>query len=82
MINNEGSNRNVIVCEPAGISSIVYAPVTLVWMQGGVRVSRAGIAMNGAAKGDWVQVRVDGRADRFVGQATGEGEVRLPGGMR
>ena len=58
------------------------APVTLVWMQGGVRVSRAGIAMNGAAKGGWVQVRVDGRADRFVGQATGEGEVRLPGGMR
>jgi hypothetical protein len=38
--------------------------------------------MNGAAKGGWVQVRVDGRADRFVGQATGEGEVRLPGGMR
>jgi flagella basal body P-ring formation protein FlgA len=57
-------------------------PVTLVWSQGGVRVSRPGIAVNGAAKGGWVQVRVDGRADRFVGQAIGAGEVRLPGGMR
>ncbi len=57
-------------------------PVTLVWTQGGVRVTRPGIAVNGAARGGWVQVRVDGRADRFVGQATGDGEVRLPGGMR
>ncbi len=44
--------------------------------------STNGIAVNGAAKGGWVQVRVDGRADRFVGQATGAGEVSLPGGMR
>lgn len=58
------------------------SPVTLVWSQGGVRVTRPGIAVNGAAKGGWVQVRVDGRADRFVGQATGAGEVSLPGGMR
>lgn len=57
-------------------------PVTLVWNQGGVRVSRAGIAMNGAMRGGWVQVRVNGRADRFVGRANAMGEVDLAGGMR
>ena len=57
-------------------------PVTLVWQQNGVRVSRPGVAMNGAMRGGWVRVRVDGRADRFVGRATAEGEVSLAGGMR
>jgi flagella basal body P-ring formation protein FlgA len=58
------------------------APVTLVWKQDGVRVSRPGVAMNGALRGGWVRVRVDGRADRFVGRATAVGEVSLAGGMR
>ncbi len=58
------------------------SPVTLVWRQGGVRVTRAGIAMNGAMRGGWVQVRVNGRADRFVGRATAMGEVDLAGGSR
>jgi flagella basal body P-ring formation protein FlgA len=58
------------------------APVTLVWREGGVEVSRPGIAVNGAVEGGWVQVRVDGRAGRLVGRATGAGEVSLAGGMR
>ena len=58
------------------------APVTLVWRQDGVRISRPGVAMNGAMRGGWVRVRVDGRADRFVGRATAAGEVSLAGGMR
>ncbi len=58
------------------------APVTLVWQQDGVRVTRPGLAVNGAARGGWVRVRVDGRADRMVGRATGDGEVSLVGGFR
>ena len=58
------------------------APVTLIWQQDGVRVTRPGLAVNGAARGGWVRVRVDGRADRMVGRATGDGEVSLVGGFR
>jgi flagella basal body P-ring formation protein FlgA len=58
------------------------APVTLVWEQDGVRISRPGVAMNRAVTGGWVRVRVEGRADRVVGRATAGGEVSLAGGMR
>lgn len=58
------------------------APVTLIWQQQGVRISRPGVAMNGAMRGGWVRVRVEGRADRFVGRATAAGEVSLEGGTR
>lgn len=58
------------------------APVTLVWQQNGVRVTRAGLAINGAARGGWVRVRVEGRADRLVGRASANGEVSLVGGFR
>ncbi len=58
------------------------SPVTLVWEQYGVRVTRPGVAMNGAVTGGWVRVRVEGRADRVVGRATATGEVSLAGGMR
>ena len=46
--------------------------MTLVYQQDGVRVTRPGLAMNGAMRGGWVRVRVEGRADRMVGRATGD----------
>lgn len=58
------------------------APVTLVWEQDGIRVTRQGLATNGAMRGGWVRVQVEGRADRIVGRATATGEVRLVGGFR
>ena len=63
----------------AALMGVGLAPVLIDLMRRGYV---SGIAMNGAMRGGWVQVRVNGRADRFVGRANAMGEVDLAGGIR
>jgi flagella basal body P-ring formation protein FlgA len=72
-----------VLSRPAVAPPLLVAaggPVRLVWAEGAVQVSVAGIALNRARQGERVRARVEGRSDRLVGTATATGTVVISSG--
>jgi flagellar basal body P-ring formation protein FlgA len=53
-------------------------PVRVIWQQGGVSVALQGTALNDAAVGGTVRVRLPERSSVLVGTVTGPGLARMP----
>lgn len=67
--------EGLAVAPPAAVTA--GAPVRLEWSRGDVAIQLAGTALNTAAIGEAVHVRVDGRPGQTSGIATAPGLVRL-----